>query len=535
MRIHLRDYQEASIEAIYRFFEEKRGNPLIVLPTGTGKSIVVAEFVRGAVDMYPNTRVVMLTHVQELVEQNAEKFLNLWPGAPLGICCAGLKRKQTDQQVTFASIQSIFRKGLNMGRVDLIMVDEAHLIPRKSQTMYQKFIADIRVHSPHVKIIGLTATPYRLDSGLLADGEDALFDDIAYEMTIREAVEAGWICEPKPVRTDTTLDVDGVGKRGGEYIAKQLEQAVDLPETTRAAVAEIIEHGADRKGWLVFCAGVEHALHVRDALRAAGVAAETVTGDTPKTERAAILRAYKAGEVQALTNMSVLTTGFDAPHTDLVALLRPTLSPGLLVQMVGRGTRISPGKNDCLVLDFARNFNRHGVLDEIQDKIRAPKKGEPGDAVMKTCPQCHEVVYGGVRMCPFCGYEFPFDPELSGSAGDDPILSSQREVKAFTVVDTLYDYHMGKSGKPSLRVTYVCDTVQASEWICFEHGGYARRKAEAWWRRRSSAPIPATVGEAAEAARDIMRPLAIQAKRDGKYWQPVAFQFPAPAPKGANQ
>jgi DNA repair protein RadD len=524
-RIQLRDYQAGAIESIYTFFEQRKGNPLIDLPTGTGKSIVVAEFARGACELYPGTRIVMLTHVQELVEQNAEKFLSLWPNAPLGICCAGLKQKRVDTQIVFASIQSIFRKGLNMGKVDLIIIDEANLIPRTSGAMYQKFLADVRVHSPKVKLIGLSATPYRIDSGLLTEGEDALFDGISYEMSISKAVADGWICEPVPVLTDTKLDVTGVGKRGGEFIQSQLQKAVDVPETTRAAVAEIVAHGENRKSWLVFCAGVEHALHVRDALRLCGITAETVTGDTPKEERRQILSDFKAGKIKALTNMSVLTTGFDAPAVDLVALLRPTESASLLVQMVGRGTRLSEGKKDCLVLDFAKNFNRHGVLDEIKDKIKAPKKGA-GEAVMKTCPQCHEVVAGGVRTCPFCGYEFPFEPELDTSAGDDPILKSQKKAKPFTVKDVIYSPHMGNSGKETMRVDYVTDVMTASEWWCFDHDGYPRRLAEGHWERRSGRPAPASSKEALERSSELLKPLAIMAMKEGRYWKPTAYQFP---------
>jgi DNA repair protein RadD len=302
---------------------------------------------------------------------------------------------------------------------------------------------------------------------------------------------------------------------------------VDIPEITRAAVAEIIEHGKTRRSWLAFCAGIEHAEHVRDAFRAAGVSAEMVTGKTPKKEREDILARYKAGEVKALTNVSVLTTGFDAPATDLVALLRPTMSPGLLVQMVGRGTRLSPGKEDCLVMDFARNFARHGVLDEISDRMKRKKQstGE-GDAVEKTCPQCHAVCFGGVRECPYCGYEFPRDIAIEAKAGDDAILKSQISEKAFTVLDVMYDHHIGSSGKPSLKVTYVTDVGYASEWICFEHAGYPRRLAEAWWRRRSGAAIPSTIDEAWRASGGLLKPLAIMAKRNGKYWQPTAYQFP---------
>lgn len=529
MTYTLRDYQQASVDGIFSSFKNQMARPLIVLPTGTGKSIVVADFIKTAIAKVPHARILMLTHVKELVEQNAEKLVSLWPEVPLGICCAGMKRKELGRQVTMGSIQSTHRKADQIGFVDVVIIDEAHLIPAKGNTMYQSLLAKLRERNERLKVVGLTATDYRLDSNALHGYEGALFDGVAYEMSIGEAVDAGWICEPVPVRTKTELDVDGVGKRGGEFIPGQLAKAVDLPETTRAAVEEVIKHGADRQSWLLFCAGVEHALKVRNALRAQGITCEAVTGDTPKDERERIIEMFKAGKIKALTNMNVLTTGFDAPAVDLVALLRPTMSPGLLVQMVGRGTRLSPGKDNCLVLDFAKNFARHGVLDDISEQMR--KKGRKtkgsGDAVIKECPGCAAPLFGGVMLCPYCGHKFERAPEISKTASDAPILKKHEQdtTQVFEVDNVVYAQHLGASGIPTLKATYVCGVISINEFICLEHSGYPRRKAEAWWERRSSRLAPATVSGALPYTDELLRPRYLRAIKNGKYWNVDAYSF----------
>jgi DNA repair protein RadD len=523
--IKLRPYQQSAVDSIYTYFENKTGNPLVALPTGTGKSFTMASFMHGACQQYPGTRIVVLTHVKELISQDFEALIRLWPEAPAGIYSAGLGKRDLDAQIVFAGIQSIHRHALNMGRVDLIVVDECHLIPRKSDTMYGRFLANVRLHSPHVKIIGFTATPFRMDSGMLTSGKGALFDEVCYEMTIREAIEDGWLSEPLPKATNTKLDVAGVGTRGGEFIPGQLEKAVDVDETTQAAVAEIIEHGKNRKGWLVFCAGVEHAHHVRDAIRAHGISCEAITGDTPKGERERILRDFKAGRIQCLTNRDVLTTGFDAPHTDLLALLRPTKSPGLLIQMVGRGTRLAPGKENCLVLDFAENFSRHGPIDRI--KVKRPRdSAEEGEAPVKVCPECAAICYAGVRECGDCGHEFP-EPELkiTKQAGTAAVLSNQLKAEWVDVTSVMYGLHT-KPGKPSsLKVTYVCGLVAHTEWICFDHSGYARQKACQWWLKRAGHPAPSTVVEALERKGELRNPTRIRIEPDGKYKRVTAAEF----------
>ena len=362
--IELRDYQRAAIDALYAWFRAGRGSPLVVAPTGSGKSVILAEFARSAVVAYPETRILIVTHVRELIAQNHAALIRLWPDAPAGIYSAGLGKRQLGRQVLVAGVQSIARRARDLGHVDLAIVDEAHLVPRSSDTQYGRLFDGLRATNPNLKVIGLTATPYRLDSGLLHGGENALFDGIAYDIPIGMLVERGHLAPLISKRPAAAFDTAGLHRRMGEFVEREMLDRFG-GDATRAAVAEIVELGRDRRSWIAFCISVEHARAVRDELRAHGIAAETVTGETPGPERDRFLRAYRAGQVRALTSVGVLTTGFDAPATDLIAMLRPTASTGLYIQMAGRGMRTAPGKDDCLVLDFAGNVMRHGPVDAI--------------------------------------------------------------------------------------------------------------------------------------------------------------------------
>lgn len=519
--LDLRPYQKDAVNSIYEYFSENDGNPLIVLPTGTGKSLVFADFVRGAAQNYPGTRILMITHVAELIQQGFQTLIRNWPEAPADIYSAGLGRKNLNAQIVCAGIQSIYKNAYRVQKCDLVIVDEAHLIPRNSDTMYGRFLRELKEINPNLKVIGLTATPFRLDSGMLHKGKDALFDAIAYEMSILEAIQQGYLSEVVPKQTDTQLDVSGVGTRGGEFIPGQLEAAVDVDETTQAAVQEIVALGQNRRAWLVFAAGVDHAHHIRDAIRAHGYTAETVTGDTPTGERDRIIQDFKAGKIRAVTNVGVLTTGFDAPATDLIAMLRPTKSTGLFVQMVGRGTRLADGKENCLLLDFAGNTARHGPVDRI--KVTQPGEKGEGEAPIKVCPECATICYAGVRLCPECEFEFPPpEPEIKREAATDAVLSTQIETEWVAVTDVAYARHDRKTPN-SLRVDYQCGYTTHSEWVCFEHAGFARQKACAWWNARSKQPVPSTIDEALTMTDSLPIPERIGLQPDGRYTRIVGY------------
>jgi DNA repair protein RadD len=526
MTFSLRPYQHAAIEALYGYFGASAGNPLVVMPTGTGKSVVIAGFIREAIAAWPDTRVLVLTHVKELIQQNRMALLPAWPEAPAGIYSAGLSRRDIGAQVLFAGIQSIHRHARRVQRCDLVLIDEAHLLGRGDSGMYRSFLAQLNeINAGLLKVVGFTATPYRLDSGLLHEGEDRLFTDVAHQVPVLDMIRRGYLCPVVPKRTETQLDVAGVGARGGEFVARDLEAAVDRREVTRAAVAEIVRHGGGRGSWLAFCSGVAHARHVRDAVREHGVSCETVTGDTPASERDGILDAFKAGRIRCVTNADVLTTGFDAPGTDLIALLRPTKSVGLYVQMVGRGTRLAGGKEDCLVLDFAGNTARHGPIDTVDGRRREP--AGDGNAPVKACPECGATNHAGARRCAACDREFP-PPEVrvAPRAASHALLSIQQRPEWCEVTDVTYARHE-KPGRPaSLRVTYGCGLARHSEWVCLEHTGFPRERAARWWTRRAEGrPVPATVQEALGQTPVLRRPLAVQVRPLGRYTEVVAARF----------
>jgi DNA repair protein RadD len=525
MSIVLRDYQRAALDAVHGYFHEKTGNPLVVMPTGSGKSPTLAAFMREALAAWPETRIISLVHVKELIEQSFRALIRQWPEAPAGIYSAGLNQRDLRSRIVFASIQSIYKRAFDLQWADLVIVDEAHMIPAKGDGMYRRFIGDLLRINPAVKLIGFTATPYRMTSGALTTGDDPIFTDIAYEIGIRELIEQGWLCPIISKGMTTQFDLSGVQTRGGEFVADQLAAAVDRDSITQAAVEEIVAYGRNRRSWLVFATGVDHAFHIRDAIRARGISAETITGEAPATERAGLIRAYQAGQLRCLTNADILTTGFDAPATDLLAVLRPTRSPGLWVQICGRGTRLAEGKENCLVLDFGENVSRHGPLDMIRPK--EPGQGG-GPAPTKECPDCQSIVFAGVRRCPDCGYAFPEpEPEIAPQASAAPLLSTQRATVEWLAVDEVTYQRHQKPGKPdSLRVTYRCGLTWHSEWVCFEHVGYPRDKAVQWWSRRTGGgPTPKTVSAALTATETLPAPSEIAIRVNGKYTEIVGHKF----------
>lgn len=521
--IALRPYQREAIDALYNWFGENDGNPLIVLPTGTGKSVVIAEIIRSAVEGWPDTRILMVTHVKELIGQNFAELLTLWPQAPAGINSAGLRQRNTQAQILFCGIQSVYKKAFDIQRCDLLLIDEAHLVPDDGTTMYRKFIDDLRVINPQMKVIGLTATPYRMSHGMLHMGKNRLFHGIAYEYDLLTAVQEGYLSPLVSKHMEAEFDLSGVGTRGGEFIPGQLEAAVNQDPITKAAVAEMVRYGQDRRMWLVFASGVKHAEAVATEIFNHGIVVDVVLGDTPSAERDAIIKAYRAGEIRCLVSVGVLTTGFNVPGVDLIGMMRATKSTGLYVQMAGRGTRLADGKRDCLVLDFAGNVARHGPVDRVRGK-RGPGETEgEGDAPVKTCPECQSICFAGLRECPDCGYIFPPPkPKIERTATTEAILSDGQP--QWVPVDRVFYARHEKPGKPpTLRVEYACGLRSHREWIGLEGNG--RQRAVSWWNRRTKAPVPMTVDEALAVANVLAVPKEIAVRPVGRYTEIVGVRF----------
>ena len=524
--LELRSYQRAAIDGLYNYWSDKKGdNPIIVAPTGSGKSLIIAHLIKDAMS-YPGTRVLILTHVKELLEQNASELVALYPEADVGFYSASLKKKVLRKPITFAGIQSIHKRAFDMiPPPDLVIVDEAHLIPKTDGTRYNKFLSDLRVCNPNVKVVGLTATPYRLDSGWLHKGEGAIFDGIAYNIQVADLMEQGFLAPVVSKSGVKTIDLSNVGKRGGEFIESELARAASDPELVRETVAEIVTYGAERKAWLIFACNVNHAELLRAEFETHGIEAHVVTGADNMSARAEKIERFRRGDYKCLINVNVLTTGFNVPHVDLVALVRATESTGLYIQIVGRGTRIAPGKENCLVLDYGDNVMRHGFIDDVKPKIKGLTGG--GEAPVKKCPICRTVNHAAVKVCSECGYEFPPPPfSHATKAYSGAMISTQVQAEWVNVDDVGYS-RWRKEGKPdSVRVTYYCGLIKISEWLCPDHGGYA---AERYHKRMPSLGASAISTEEAMMECDHwIKPRRIRVKPNDKFYDIVQHDYSQP-------
>ena len=341
--MQLRDYQQQAVYAVYDYLRNKDGNPCVVIPTGGGKTPCLSAICMDAVTKW-NGRVLVLAHVKELLEQSANTLRHIVPDLPIGVYSAGLNSRDTSESVIVAGIQSVYTRAEELGHFDLVIIDEAHLIPPDGEGMYQTFLTAMREINPHIRLIGLTATPYRMKSGLLC-GPDNLLNDICYEIGVKELIEQKYLCPLKTKGGRSKVDCSNLHVRAGEFIAAEVDELMNNADLVASACREIIIQTKDRHSVLIFAASVAHAEHVKETItKFSGCECGLVTGDTPSVDREILLKRFKGEKVDSnlfgdkvprlkyLVNVNVLTTGFDAPNVDCVVLLRPTASPGLYYQ-----------------------------------------------------------------------------------------------------------------------------------------------------------------------------------------------------------
>jgi len=342
------------------------------------------------------------------------------------------------------------------------------------------------------------------------------YNAICYEVGVKELIRDGYLCPLVTKAGSQTADTSSLHVRAGEFVADEVENLMDSEELVESACGEIVEYTQDRNSILIFASGVKHAQHIQHVFQEKhGQECGFVCGKTPAKERDEVLARFrgaasdslfKRSPLKYLVNVNVLTTGFDAPNIDCVAILRPTMSPGLWYQMVGRSFRLHPGKKNALVLDFGGNALRHGPVDQIRVRENGSSGGK-GEAPAKECPECHALIAAGYATCPDCGYEFPV-PERTNheaTASTEGILSGQVTTEQYPVRDVLYTVHTKRgadeNAPKTMRVDYRVGLAHwISEWICFEYEGYPRWKAQQWWLARSNDPIPDTAQRAVDIA-----------------------------------
>ena len=527
--ITLRPYQEEAINSIFKYWQKtaNRGNPVVVMPVGSGKSPTMAGFIKRCYDKFGTrmSKVLVITHVKELIEQDYEAIVDFWPGAPLGVYSASLNKKQTDNRIICCGVQSIAKPETykKFGKVNCLVIDECHLVPAKEETTYRRLIAGLKEINPKLKVVGFTGTPFRLDCGWIT--ENGIFDDIVYNMCTVEAfdwlIQNNFMCDAIP--------------RGGEFVEKDLQQAVDTDAVTRAALNETIQLAKDRKHWLIFCTGVEHAKHVVEYLCKAGINSTVISGDLDMTTRRERIDGFKSGKYRAVANVNVLSTGFNYPDIDCLVMLRPTQSVSLYIQACGRGIRYSPNKENCLILDFAGNVARLGCInDPLQPKKKSGKKRDDGEgtAPVKVCPKCNCYAPASAKFCPACNYEFPTETKLTAHASLDEIIKrkqKQETEKTVEVTHVKYAKIQTKNGVQVLVEYRSGIQTVAKDWINIEsEKSFFATAAKEWVKIRNTADYTP------KTAQDLLvmclqgkmrEPKAITVKTSGGYNRIVSYDF----------
>ncbi|MCW2763962.1 MAG: PaP73 [Marmoricola sp.] len=533
--MELRYYQQAAKAAIFDYFEKGNdGNPLVGMPTGTGKSLVIADTIREVLQGWPGQRVMMLTHVAKLIEQNTKTLLNVWPNAPVGIHSQGLKQREYLQPIIMGGVQSVYKNVQQFGWRDLLFIDEAHLIGPTDDTQYAATIGALKAINPRLKVIGFSATLFRLKQGELIDG--GLFTDVCYDLTgyqeFNKLIAEGFIAPLIGKPTAVKFDISDVAVTAGDYNGKQLEAAIDKDELTFRACKEILEYAYDRKSWMIFSAGISHAEHIAAMLGQFGIPAAAVHSKLSDTENEKRLKAFEAGEYRAIVGNNKLTTGYDHPPIDFIADMQPTCSPGKHVQKYGRGTRISTGKDNCLVLDFAGNVPRNGPINDPV-KPRKPGQGGGGDAPVRICDNCGAYNHASARFCCNCAEAFNFAPKIFQTAGNHEILKSDQPViEWFDVNRVFYTMHEKKDefgnlkAPPSMRVQYVCGLRRFDEWMAFESAvPYVRHKAHDWWKQRHASEPPPTTWQALQHQSQLRQPKRIQVHLNKKFPEIKGYDY----------
>ena len=562
----LRPYQTEAVKRVVSHFRATSAPAVVVLPTGSGKSLVIAELARLA-----RGRVLVLAHVRELVEQNHAKYQAY--GLEADIFSAGLKRKEASRQVVFGSVQSVVRnmEQFNDASFTLLVIDECHRVSLEEDSSYRQVIEHLRSQNPQLKILGLTATPFRLGQGfiyhrhhhgMVRGSEESFFADCVFEQPLRLMVKQGFLAAPK--RLDMAIegyDFSALApSSSGLFREEELNRVVAGNRATPGIIAQVVEYAADRQGVMIFAATVAHAEEIMGYLPADQSA--LITGATVSAERTALIDAFKARKLKYLVNVAVLTTGFDAPHVDLIAILRPTESVSLYQQIVGRGLRLSPGKEECLILDYAGN-----PWDLYAPEVGEPKPDSDSEPVQVPCPDCgHANLFWGKRdgelviehfgrrcqglveddtgrrsqctfrfrfkVCDACGAENDIAARRCHGCekllvdADDKLKEALRlkDAKVLRVSGMQLEATTNGRGLPRLKVTYHDeDGASLSEWFALETAAQRRAVYAVFLRAHLRAPgvpwQPATPDDVVAAQSRLRHPDFVVGRKVGRHFQ----------------
>lgn len=560
--MNLRPYQEEMVTVAMNRLRQCP-SVLIQAATGAGKTVVFSEIIKRYLQQYPKMKILVLVHREVIVRQNADKLRSIWTEAPVSIACAGIQaKKELSGSVVYASIQTLAtQKTLeSLPAFNLVIVDEAHRLPPKHITsQYQKVLNALSERYQSVRLLGFTATPYRLNwgyiygnkhKGVKEKGCQNWFIELDYSVGIEmlQTIEknelnpdAPYLCNMRVFAEDNQIlrDLKSIKKTAGDFNQGDLSETMTKTVHLQSAIDAYKKHVDNRTRCVVFAVDIEHAEELQKAFQCIGIYAVCVHSKMTKDMNRQILSEFDAGLHRIVINVGILTEGWDCRSVDMLMLCRPTMSAALFVQMVGRGLRTFPGKKDVMILDLAGCFSYHGSPYNPLLPIysESGEKREPKEQPEKECPNCHFMNNGRVWSCEQCGTilrvkQFVEAPKVELKEIDlkqKKISLESTELKG-EIKNISFSKYIKSTGEARLKVSAIVNCLQTDRQIRFiditvnhffalEGGG--RYYFSKFFRKifESFVELPKTIDEAIERLKEKDLKMSVTIQKDGKYWK----------------
>jgi len=474
--ITLRYFQNEAVKAYDKYLKKnKKGNGVIVMPTASGKSYVMADQIKRYAGEL-KARVMLVTHSKKLVQQDYDSTCRLWPEgkALFGINSEGLGRRDTKQQVIFAGIQSIFKSAKEIGPVNFLIIDEAQRVNLKTSVQYKRFIKDMLDLNPNMRVCGLTATPFRMNSGLIyGPSSDLLFDDLVYKANTKELMAQGYLARPitPGIDKENRIDKTGVRIKNKEYVDADLDKKVNVSSLIKTQMTETLDKCQGLKSIAVFAVSINHAENIASELRSRGESVAVIHSKSEEDDDT-LIAAFEKQEIRFLISVNMFVEGFDCPNIKALVDIKPTLSKGRYVQMYGRGFRLCPaiGKTTFLVLDFAGNIGLHGPVDQVEPDDDGEGEKEASKKPHKQCERCGMPCHARMKICPYCGWPFP--SYISEAEENTNPYAAKASVISEPQWFNVTRLHCAPSkNKSAIVAHYYCGTKKFTKEILFDTEG----------------------------------------------------------------
>lgn len=538
--MQLRPYQQAALAAVLEAMRTERFL-LVQAATGAGKTILFSALIRHCMERW-NMRIGVLAHREILVRQARDKLLSVWPEGKdsIGLACASVSHDvDLFRPVIIGSPQTLAGRLKEMPPLDLVIIDECHRVPPANEkSQYKTLLDTLEQYYPKIRVLGVTATPYRLGHGYIygdecRPGKKNWWPKLHTKIGISTLQEQGFLVPLRAKQSDDVSDELGsVGISKGEFNTSELSDVMEKELHIRSAVHAWKKYGEGRSHVVAFCVTIRHAEKLKNAFLHAGISAAVIHSQMDREERMTALRSFETGACRVICNVGVLTEGWDCTAVDCILMCRPTLSPALYVQMVGRGLRIHPGKTDCLLLDLSGNCVRHGDVDDPYVEVPSgkKKKNEEKKERMKVCPQCEFLVSMTFRECPECGYQWP--ETVIVEKGDVNMTDVSWGAQTAKVSSWSASSYTSKNGNYLFRLSMSCAIQGVAMPVLVNHffdfeaqsGIWMQSRSRVAWRELAGTEPPMTVDEAVSRMGELHVPDHIQIKRKDRFYNVTGWR-----------